>query len=407
MAPVSRAGLPWLTVAAASIVACKLWDSPVFLQPATPSAGVFRPLAGRGGAPKNAGALRGVRQAASRGESATSSAGFMAFGAAAALMAAAGLRSNRYPKGIKISMKAHPQTIKIIDMQGEELGEEKMHYACFSRQTANYVVWRCHNIWEYWQKKFQEWFPRRYDVRKGKKPYKQKGSGRARHGTRYSPLFGKTKTNKYPHGLDNRRSRKLYRQEHMKAISTVLQSKWKKIKIVDGLEDWAECRHYEMVDFIEKLVGKDIQKIPPVLLIARNAYGEVPEERGKYGIPSSLSRRSNIYMSGRFIPRLEMRTPAQIDSSGKDALHQALRARRVIISREAWHDLDAKFHHETGWAWKDKSKIYLEQLQKLAKEYPFDREAEYEAAAALPPLLTDREFWAKEQREKIALEAAK
>lgn len=50
-------------------------------------------------------------------------------------------------------------------------------------------------------------------------------------------MFGKSATNKNKHGLDDRRNRKLDRPKHVKAISTVLQSKWRCMKIVVGLED--------------------------------------------------------------------------------------------------------------------------------------------------------------------------
>lgn len=274
-----------------------------------------------------------------------------------------------------------------------------MQFRTFSKATANYVVHQAHTIWEYQQQKHTEFHPGRRDVKKGKKPYAQKGTGRARHGTRYSPLFGKSATNKAKHGMDNKRRRKLFRDKHIKAISTVLQSKWRAMKIVVGLEDWAEPRFYEM----ERMV-KDITGFEPgqksTLLIARNCYGK---EHPTKCVPTYKSYTSPIYMSGRLLPRLAMRRPRDIDPTG-DALHQALKARRLIISREAFFDLKAKFSYEDGWAFANPDKILVSQMQTLVKEFPYDRIAEFEAARELPKFLSGREFWAKGLREKQALE---
>merc|ERR1719453_2854765 len=88
-------------------------------------------------------------------------------------------------------------------------------------------------MWNYMNvRDFSAYEKRRSEVRKGPKPWRQKGTGKARHGSKYSPLFGRCKTNKAPHGLDNKRNKKIRRYQHAMSISTVLQSKWRRMKII-------------------------------------------------------------------------------------------------------------------------------------------------------------------------------
>jgi len=284
--------------------------------------------------------------------------------------------------------------IPVVDLEGNEIGEEDMQFKTYSKETANYVVHQAWVIWEYQQKKFTTYLKRRSDMKHGKKPYKQKGTGRARHGTMYSPLFGKSATNKQPHGLDNKRKKKFPRVQHLKAISTVLQSKWKGIKIVDGLEDIEESRYFDLCSIIENVTGLEPGK-RSTLMIARNAGGKEDYR----GLPTPDGYRSPLYMAGRLIDRFQMRRPRDIDAES-DGLSQCLKARKLLISREAWADLVAKFNHEDGWAFMTERDILVKQLQDLVKEYPHDRQAEFEAAMLLPHKLAAREFWAKEEREK-------
>jgi len=290
--------------------------------------------------------------------------------------------------------------IPVLDLEGNHVGDEELQFRTFSKETANYVVHQNYTIWQYQQIRHTEFHNRLGDraqgVRHGKKLWKNKGVGRARMGSTWGTLFGKTATNKSKHGLDNKRRKLISREQHAVSISTVLQSKWRNMVIVDGLEDWAESRYYEMQKMIKNVTGINAGK-KFTLMIARNCYGK----EHKFGLPTWTSQDHPLYMSGRLIEKFQMRRPRDVDPAG-DALMQCLKARRIIISREAFHDLRSKYDGYNGWQWENPNDILVSQMQKLVKDYPYDRVEEYESTRALPLEIDAREFWAKERREEEA-----
>jgi len=316
---------------------------------------------------------------------------------AAALVLAAG-------KAHRSARKAIPnaQVIPVVDISGKKIGEEELQLRTFSKETANYVVHQAYSIWKYQQFPFSAYEKRRSETKKGKKLWKNKGVGRARMGSIYSPLFGRSATNKNRHGLDDKRNRKIDRKMHAIAISTVLQSKWRNMKIVVGLEDFKEPRYYELYNMVRAYTGA-IPGERQTLMITRSGYGE--EHKYKC-VPRSFSYKSPLYMAGRLIDNFSMRRPRDIDNSS-DGLYQCLLGRKIIISREAFFDLKAKFDAYDGWAFKSERRILIEQMQQLVEEYPYDRQAEFEAAREAPRKVSQREFWAKEIREKQSEDALK
>jgi len=284
-------------------------------------------------------------------------------------------------------------------LEGNKVGEEKLKFYTFSKQTANYVVHQAFTVWHYQQMPYKKYVPTRSDVRKGPKPWKQKGSGRARHGSFYSPLFGKSATRHAPHGLDMKAQKKMGRHKHMAAISTVFQSKWKGMVIVDGLEDWKEARHSKMAETIEKVTNWPAGKTR-TLMITRSGYGELDMD---IVTPTPVSRLNPLYMSGRLIPKFTMRRPRDIDMMA-DGLFQLLCARKIIISREAFFDLCAKFNAENGWQWVRPNVQLRNTMVDLAEDYPCDRKAEIEAASKLPVDEDRRQAWAAAERAKMGYE---
>merc|ERR1740129_2230870 len=178
-----------------------------------------------------------------------------------------------------------------------------------------------------------------------------------------------------------------------------MQSKWKGMRIVVGLEDWSEARQRPLEACLKawhKRLG------PRTLMITRTGFGEMHK---RLCVLTPESYNSPLYLSGRHIPRLEMRRPKDIDPVS-DGLEQCLKCRNLLISREAFFDLDAKFNKETGWAFQNDRTIEVDMLRKLVKEFPVDREKEIEVARTLPQTKIGREFWAKDQRRELQLSAA-
>merc|ERR1719450_1127818 len=224
-----------------------------------------------------------------------------------------------------------------------------MDFRTLSMETANYVVHHALTVWMYQQKKWTFYAPRRSDTKKGKKPWRQKGSGKARHGSRYSPLFGRSMTNKAPHGLDNKRKKKISRSMHVMSIATVLQSKWRCMKIITGLEDWTEARQQKLFDCLAEWGGEKIGN-RAAMIISRGGYGAMHK---RLCVPTTESYDSPLYMSGRLIKKLAFRRPRDIDPES-DGLSELLKARQIFISREAFFDLKAKYGaggggEDEGW----------------------------------------------------------
>lgn len=299
-----------------------------------------------------------------------------------------------------IGQEATTQQIPVVDLENNKIGEENLKFWTISKKTANYVVQRVYRVWRFQQKPFTNFAPTRGDFGKGNKPWKQKGSGRARVGSKWNPLWGTTVTNKAPRGLDKKARKKTARLIHLKAISTVLQSKWKRMKIVQGLEDWSEPRVKPLIKMLNEMTGTTVGQ-EPILIITRQAYGERSPQTDK---PFPWYRDGNpLYMSGWQLPFVEFRRPRDIDPLS-DALFQSLTARHVIISREAFFDLCAKFNAADGWAFQTYDQILMKSFQELAKEFPYNREAEIEAARGLPHDEERREFWAMEQRKEMGIQ---
>lgn len=302
---------------------------------------------------------------------------------------------------------ALPQQIPVLDMEGNQIGEETLKLKVLSRETANYVVHHTLNTYNYMNvREFTAYMKRRSEVRKGPKPWQQKGSGKARHGSRYSPLFGKSSTNKAPHGLDNKRKKKIGRHQHAVAISTVLQSKWRNMKIIEGLEDWKEPRQNKLYECLRAWGAERIGK-KDTLIVSRSGYGAMHK---RLCVPTTESYDSPLYMSGRLIDKLTFRRPRDIDPEF-DGLPVCLKARQLYISREAFFDLKAKYGSNTvdpddGWIFKGERDILVESMQRLMKEYPMDRAAEIAAARTMPRSIAEREFWARDERIKLGLEEA-
>jgi len=282
----------------------------------------------------------------------------------------------------------NPQQIDVLDLEGQKVGEETLCLRTFSKATANYAVHKVFNVYQYQQLPFDVFAERRRDLaKKGKKPWRQKGTGRARHGTRYSPLWGKVATNKGPHGLDGKRLKKrVAPKEHYGAIATALQSKWKNIKIIHGLEEsWTEARQKKLEKCIANWTGVEAGS-KRMLLVTRQ--------------PCDME--SPIYTSSRLIQKFECRTPRDIDPTS-DGLMEVLKARVVLISRPAFFDLVAKYGEANGWAWKSERDILVENLQMLADKFPSDRQVEIDACKELPQTEEGRMEWARKKREEMAL----
>jgi len=175
------------------------------------------------------------------------------------------------------------------------------------------------------------------------------------------------------------------------------------MKIIDGLEDWESNKQKELESCLKGWTGVQpgVHQWKNTLLVVRKGFGTINK---RTTLPTVASYDAPLFMSGRLIPKLAIRKPRHIDPLG-DGLYQCLKGRNLLLSREAFFDLNAKYNKEDGWAFKGERSILVEQLQKLAKEFPLERAEEIEAARLMPRSCEGRVNWARRKRTELALAA--
>lgn len=300
--------------------------------------------------------------------------------------------------------RGSPHVVPVLDMDGNQISEEVLHLRTFSKMSANYAVWQAINIWRYQQRAFGAYMPRRHEIKAGCKPFRQKGGGRARQSSkmtkRYKTWIGGTSK---PHGLDDKRRKVLDRLHHHGAIATVLHTKWRGVKIVDGLENWNEPSQLKLMDHMRKWLKIPVNFEGPknrTLIITRCGYGEIGFHKRT---PLEECNLRPLYMSGWCLPRTAMRSASQIDPD-HDGLYHLLIARRVIMSREAFFDIMAKYgssesEQGKGWAFANHKGELLKNLTELAAQFPCDQKQEIELARTIPQVHDARMEWARRLRE--------
>lgn len=158
--------------------------------------------------------------------------------------------------------------VKLYDFQGKELGEEKLNPALFGVEVDPKIV---HEMVVAQQKNSRDVLAHtkgRSEKRGGgKKPWKQKGTGRARHGSIRSPLwmgggvtFGPTSSRNF--------SVKVNKKVKQKALAMVLSDKVANNKLV-------LVESYNLPDAKTKVLQAAFAKLPnkdkSTLIVTKNA----------------------------------------------------------------------------------------------------------------------------------------
>jgi MYXO-CTERM domain-containing protein len=299
--------------------------------------------------------------------------------------------------------RGQPQQIPVVDFDGILLSKETLQMRTPIKDTGNYMVHQHYCVWWYNNRKVFDWAPWRseagrqfkkgagritktpqYGITGSRKPRPQKGSGRARLGSLLSPMMKQGGfTKKVPHGLDSKKKKVNNFYTHAYSISIVLQSKHRCMTIVDDLEAaMPEPRQKKLEAAMRRWNIEPGYK--PVLFISRQ----------------KPCRESSLYMAGRLIPKVRFACPRDIDPDGPQALEDLLRARRLVVSRGAFHDLKAKYGLGTGWVWQSPTEILADNCAELREEFPTTREAQLECVKELPATPIERVHWARKKREE-------
>jgi len=150
----------------------------------------------------------------------------------------------------------------------------------------------------------------------GRKPYKQKGTGRARRGSSRSPLlvgggkcFGPRQKSYHI---------KMNKKEKRVAISTALAGAVPRMTLVNDFDgEFTAPKTSNMQSFLERL-GADTSGTANCLMITKE-------------------RHENTYLSARNIPFLNLRTLDNINA------RDILRAKKVVVSKSAMESMKERY----------------------------------------------------------------
>lgn len=145
-----------------------------------------------------------------------------------------------------------------------------------------------------------------------RKIWRQKGTGRARHGDRYAPIFVGGGIAHGPSGEANYK-KKMPKKMKNKALAVAfsIKAKDKEIRVITGLEK-IEGKTKEMADFLKMLTKKEkiTKKTPKILLI-------ISEKMEK------------VFQAGRNIPNLEISLAQNVNT------YQVLNTDLLLLNKEA------------------------------------------------------------------------
>jgi large subunit ribosomal protein L4 len=148
-------------------------------------------------------------------------------------------------------------TLPVYNQEGQEVGTARLPKEIFDVKINNDLLYQAINIQLANRRTHLAKTKDRSEVRGGgKKPWRQKGTGRARHGSIRSPLWvggGVT----FGPNTDKVFERKINKKARRKALFMVLSSKVqdKELIIIDELK--AEIKTKKMVDLLSKLIKNE------------------------------------------------------------------------------------------------------------------------------------------------------
>lgn len=145
--------------------------------------------------------------------------------------------------------------VNVLSLQGKKVGTVELPKEIFSAKINDDLMAQAVQVYLGNQRKSRAQAKRRSEVRGSRrKIWRQKGTGRARHGDRYAPIFVGGGVAHGPTGEENWK-RKLTKKMRRRALFSALTNKLrnKEILVVKGLEK-AEPKTRKMAQILKKLV---------------------------------------------------------------------------------------------------------------------------------------------------------
>ncbi len=180
-------------------------------------------------------------------------------------------------------------TVDIYNGQGERVGELELNHVVFGAEVKEHLLFDVCQMLLNNRRRGTASTKTRSEVRGGgRKPWRQKGTGRARHGTIRSPIWtgGGVTFGPKPRNYRYMLPKKVRRAAMRSALSSKVQQK--ELTVLDGLQ-LAQPKTREMVNLLKNLNAEG-----RVLLVTAG-----PDE--------------NVFKSGRNIPKVKTTVANQIN----------------------------------------------------------------------------------------------
>lgn len=210
--------------------------------------------------------------------------------------------------------------ISIYNLQGKSTSKMSLPKTIFEVEDNPQLLAQAVRVYLSNQRKARAKTKTRGEVRGSRrKIWRQKGTGRARHGDRYAPIFVGGGIAHGPSGEANYK-KKMPKKMKSKALAVALSAKAKdkEIRVVIGLKK-VEGKTKEMAQFLERFVKKEkiTKKTPRFLLV-------LPEKMEK------------IIRAGRNIPNLEIGLAQDLNT------YQVLNNDLLLFTKEAVKKLEER-----------------------------------------------------------------
>jgi large subunit ribosomal protein L4 len=168
----------------------------------------------------------------------------------------------------------------------------------------------------------------RGEVRGGKKPWRQKGTGRARHGSTRSPIWrkGGVTFGPHPRSYNQAMPRKMRRLALRSALSTKLARE--SVVALDALQ-FDQIKTKAFVDVLTALKITDqalLAEKNPQQMLSQRRTTRVATHRALIVLAEP---NENVERSARNLPNVKVVTPDQIN------VYDVLKYRRVVLTRDA------------------------------------------------------------------------
>lgn len=181
-------------------------------------------------------------------------------------------------------------TVKIVNTKNESVGELELNDAVFNREVKEYILHEVVRMQRAARRSGNASTKTRVEVRGGgRKPWRQKGTGRARAGTRNSPLWrgGGVTFGPKPRDYSFKVNRKVKKQ----AVSMALSARYQEGNLI-VLDDFS-LERIKTKDFLGVMDVLDVDN--GLIVIDDAAENLTKSSRNVYGYKVMASEGINVY----------------------------------------------------------------------------------------------------------------